>query len=102
MTPQVHRTVAQLEAYQIMPADELLRAEPVRLSVSLEAIISRHGMRVVCEECGEDIINERQVRQGARVLCRACAYGAYYVGQDGAAFEWRRAPEIKTPVFINR
>ncbi len=69
---------AQLIAYQVMPNAELLRAELVVLSVSLKEMISQDGGRVVCEECGEDIINERQVVQATRVLCRACAYGAYY------------------------
>jgi formylmethanofuran dehydrogenase subunit E len=69
---------AQLAAYQVMPTDELLAAQEVALNISLAAIISRHGMRVVCEQCGEDIINERQVRQAGRVLCRGCAEGVYY------------------------
>jgi formylmethanofuran dehydrogenase subunit E len=69
---------AQLAAYQIMPANELLIARDVMLTVSLEQIISRHGKRVVCDECGEDIINELEVRRAGRVLCRACAEGAYY------------------------
>jgi len=69
---------AQLEAYQVMPADELLDARDVRLTVSLAEIISQHGKRVVCEKCGEDIINEREVRHAGHVLCRACAQGAYY------------------------
>jgi len=69
---------AQLAAYQVMPANELLRAQPVTLNVSLKAIISEHGKRVVCEECGEDIINERHVRVEGQTLCRACALGAYY------------------------
>ena len=35
-------------------------------------------MRVVCERCGEDIINERQVRNNNEILCRACAGESYY------------------------
>jgi len=69
---------AQLAAYQIMPAEELLIAQDVHLTVSLSAIISRHGHRVVCDDCGEDIINEREVTQEGRVLCRACAGESYY------------------------
>lgn len=69
---------AQLEAYQVMPDAELLAVQEVTLNVSLKAIISRHGMRVVCEECGEDIINEREIHRAGHVLCRACAVGAYY------------------------
>ncbi len=69
---------AQLEAYQVMPNAELLSAQEVTLNVSMSAIISRHGMRVVCEQCGEDIINEREVRRGSGILCHACAESAYY------------------------
>lgn len=69
---------AQLAAYQVMPADELLLAQDVKLSVSLTTILSRHGLRVVCEGCGEDIINERQVHRAGQLLCQACAGNAYY------------------------
>lgn len=70
---------AQLEAYQIMPTDELLHAQEVQLTVNLDAILSKHGMRVVCEQCGEDVINERFVIRDGQLLCRACADGAYYL-----------------------
>ena len=35
-------------------------------------------MRVVCAECGEDIINEREVRAEGKIVCRACAGDCYY------------------------
>lgn len=70
---------AQLEAYQIMPTSELLMAQQVKLIVNLEALVSRHGVRVVCAQCGEDVINERFVIREGRMLCRPCAEGAYYV-----------------------
>ncbi len=38
---------AQLAAYQTMPTTELLQAQPVTLTVSLKALISHHGDRVV-------------------------------------------------------
>ena len=69
---------AQLAAYQIMPTDELLCAQSVVLTVSLAAMVSKHGKRVVCAECGEDVINERFVRVEGQTLCRACAGNAYY------------------------
>lgn len=69
---------AQLLGYQAMPANELLLAQDVMLTVSLRAIISQHGHRVICEECGEDVINEREVMLNGRTLCHACARGAYY------------------------
>jgi formylmethanofuran dehydrogenase subunit E len=73
---------AQLEAYQIMPDEELFDARAVVLNVSLAEIISRPGERVVCDECGEDVINARQVRVEGKTLCRACASGAYYLDVD--------------------
>ncbi len=75
---------AQLQAYQTMPATDLLLARPAQLHVSLAEIISRHGERVVCESCGEDIINEREVHQAGKIVCSACASGAYYtLSSDG-------------------
>ena len=70
---------AYLDAYQLMSADELLEAWPVTLTVDLKALISRNGVRAQCGACGEEIINEREVRQAGRVLCRSCAGEGGYV-----------------------
>lgn len=71
---------AMLEAYQVMPDADLLCSAEVKLTVSLEAIISRPGMRVACARCGEEILNERGRRAGDLILCAACAGEAYYEG----------------------
>ena len=62
-----------LEAYQVMPLDELLVTQPVQLTVSMQAIISHEGARALCDRCGEEIFNEREVRLEDQVLCRSCA-----------------------------
>jgi formylmethanofuran dehydrogenase subunit E len=67
-----------LIGYQWMPWEELLVVEPVELAISMQSIISRPGVRAYCDQCGEEIINEREVRSGGRVLCRSCAGKAYY------------------------
>jgi formylmethanofuran dehydrogenase subunit E len=86
---------AQLAAYQVMPADELFVASAVTLTVSLKQIISQHGHRVVCEECGEDVINEREVKVEGEILCRACAGGAYYeINEHTALIEHAWPAEI--------
>ena len=72
------RWTAQLEGYQLMPEPELLLGQPVTLTVNLENLISRPGLRVICEACGEEIMNEREVIHEEMVLCRACAGEAYY------------------------
>ncbi|MEO8287368.1 MAG: FmdE family protein [Chloroflexota bacterium] len=64
---------AQLAAYQVMPDRDLLRAERVVLNVSMQAVISRPGLRVVCSVCGEEIMNEREVSHDGQLLCRHCA-----------------------------
>jgi formylmethanofuran dehydrogenase subunit E len=69
---------AQLKAYQVMPDGELLSIAPVRLRTPIEAIVSRAGVRVNCEVCGEEIINQREVEHEGLTLCRACAGTAYY------------------------
>jgi formylmethanofuran dehydrogenase subunit E len=69
---------AYLEAYQIMPSNELLMAQPVQLTVSMQAIISREDARARCGGCGEEIFNEREVQVENQVLCRACAGDSYF------------------------
>jgi len=69
---------AYLDAYQQLEDTELFTVQAVTLSFDLTALISKAGPRVSCEECGEEIINEREVRQDGRLLCRACAGDAYY------------------------
>ncbi len=69
---------AQLLGYQRMPAETLLAAQPVQLRTPIEKIISRAGRKTTCAQCGEEILNEREVAAGGRVLCRSCAGDAYY------------------------
>lgn len=73
---------AQLQAYQTMPADELLDFQSVRLCTSIQDIISRAGVRVNCDHCGEEIINEREIITNGQSLCRACASGGYYQHEE--------------------
>ena len=69
---------AQLKGYQVMPEMELFTFQEVVLDPALEVIISRPGLRAKCAQCGEEIINERQVCVDGKVLCRTCAGGSYY------------------------
>jgi formylmethanofuran dehydrogenase subunit E len=69
---------AQLEAYQIMPPDELLDIQRVELTLSLEKLLSKPGKQAMCDRCGEEIINEREVIQSGQTVCRACAGESYW------------------------
>lgn len=78
-----NRWEAMLLGYQRMPTPELLQAWWVELATPIPEIVSRPGIRISCEQCGEEIINQREVIQDRRVLCRSCAHPGYY-----------RAPEV--------
>ena len=73
-----NRWAGYLLGYQRLDLPELLVYEPVRLKEDLRRLISRAGWRATCELCGEEIINEREVQLGSRILCRPCAGDAYY------------------------
>ncbi|MFW6184082.1 MAG: FmdE family protein [Chloroflexota bacterium] len=69
---------AYLEAYQLIPDEKLVVVAPVALKQSLAEIISKPGARAICECCGEEIINEREVLREGQTLCRTCAGEQYY------------------------
>ena len=69
---------AQLLGYQVMPEAELLRFQEVRLQPTLEELISQPLARVLCERCGEEIFNEREVSVNGTLLCSTCAQAGYY------------------------
>ena len=72
------RYYAQLEGYQIMPNEEMFFVQEVSLSLPVERIIGKAGVRVNCGNCGEEIINQREIFQDGRLLCKACSGQAYY------------------------
>jgi formylmethanofuran dehydrogenase subunit E len=72
------RYAAQLQAYREMPAEQMFSVTPVRLKASVEAILSRPGVRICCARCGEEVMNQRTLTRAGDELCLACAHGAYY------------------------
>jgi formylmethanofuran dehydrogenase subunit E len=93
---------AQLEGYQVMPAADLFIVLSVVLEVSLQELISRPGRRVCCQECGEEIINEREVVVAGTVLCQSCAgQGYYHVGGYLAALPVETGIELPIAVGMD-
>lgn len=70
---------AQLLGYQRMPAEALLTALPVQLRVPVAQLVSQAGRKAVCDVCGEEVMNEREVVRDGLTLCRACAGDGYYL-----------------------
>jgi len=75
---------AQMQAYQAMPTKEMFTLQEVILNSPIEQILSRPGVRVNCDVCGEEIMNERETLCNGLILCHSCADGGYYqpVAQD--------------------
>lgn len=73
-----NRWEGQLIGYQYVPSDLLFDFQFVRLVRSIEEILSRPKMRTVCDVCGEEILNQREIIVGTTTFCKACAGQSYY------------------------
>lgn len=69
---------AMILAYQRIPDQDILSIVPIELAIPIENIISRPSIRTTCNQCGEEIINEREIIQGGEPYCYQCAVGGYY------------------------
>lgn len=69
---------AQMQAYQTMPDEEMFTIQEVSLTTPVDEIVSKPGLRVNCDQCGEEIMNEREIHRKEKTLCRACANEGYY------------------------
>ena len=72
------RWQSQLIGYQQMPAEELFTWQPVTLVTPVAEIVGRPGSRTKCDECGEEIINQREIPEGNKVKCQSCGGDSYY------------------------
>lgn len=75
---------AQLEAYKIMPEEELFETMPVIVRLRPEDMPGRPLRRVRCDECGEFIQDMKEVYKNGKTLCRPCSEGGYYFVEDHA------------------
>lgn len=69
---------AQLIGYKHIPDELLLRWQQVELTVPVKQIVGQAGMRAMCEVCGEEIINQREVMHEGTTLCKSCAGSSYF------------------------
>jgi formylmethanofuran dehydrogenase subunit E len=68
-----------LVGYQRIPDIELVAVQPVTLRQPLAEILSQPDKRALCQQCGEEVMNEREVvGENGRILCQACAGASYY------------------------
>ncbi len=81
----VDKYEAQTAAYRVMPDEELFLVAEVSISPREEDLPGRPLSRVQCQACGESVQDRREVRLGARTICRPCAEGAYYRRESSSA-----------------
>lgn len=72
----------QLEAYRVMPEEELFRMQTVRVTIPEEDMPGRPLRRVQCDVCGDWVQDCREVNTDGRTLCKPCAHGRYYTLVD--------------------
>ena len=58
--------------------DEILSCRRVRVEFAEEELPGRPKRVVLCESCGEKVMDGKDVEEEGRVLCRCCARGGYY------------------------
>jgi formylmethanofuran dehydrogenase subunit E len=68
----------QLEAYKIMPEDELFTIREVQVDIPECDMPGRPLRRVQCEDCGDFVQDCREVERDGKTICRACAGQRYY------------------------
>jgi formylmethanofuran dehydrogenase subunit E len=68
----------QMLAYREMADDQLFQAQWVHVELPPEEFPGYKGERIVCALCGEGINFRREVKLGAKTVCRACAGERYY------------------------
>ncbi|HZQ67775.1 MAG TPA: FmdE family protein [Terriglobales bacterium] len=68
----------QMLAYREMADDDLFSSQWVKVDLPAQEFPGYKGERIVCQSCGEGINFRREVNQGGRALCRACAGESYY------------------------
>lgn len=68
----------QLEAYKIMPENELFRLDHVEVDIPRENLPGKPMRRVQCERCGDWVQDSRDIEVQGKTLCRNCAEKSYF------------------------
>ena len=69
---------AEVAAYKVLADEELFNLERVLVKIPAEDMPGPPQRRVICDQCGEGVNDDRDVLLAGKVLCRSCAYGGYY------------------------
>lgn len=68
----------QLEAYKLMPLEELFVFQEVTVPLKDCDMPGRPMRRVQCSQCGDWVQDCRELESDGQLICRACAGARYY------------------------
>ena len=68
----------QLEAYKIMPLEELFVVEEVKVEIPICEMPGPTRFKDVCQLCKVVVRDKKEVYKNGQILCRPCAFGTYY------------------------
>lgn len=69
---------SQLDAYKVMPQDELFKIQEVTVNLPECDLPGRPIRKVQCEQCGDWVQDCRDLEREGKTLCRACDGQRYY------------------------
>ena len=79
MHPEIeNKNQQQMLSYREMTDDQMFQAQWVHVELPPEEFPGYKGERIVCAQCGEGINFRREVKLGAKTVCRGCAGERYY------------------------
>ncbi len=67
-----------VEKLSNIPEEELMKIEAVQVDIPEEDIPGFPKYKTFCEECGERILDRREIIVDDKTFCKACAEGQYY------------------------
>ena len=70
--------IQQLEAYKIMPLEELFIVEEVKVEIPIYEMPGPTRFKAVCQQCKVVVRDKKEVYKNGQILCRPCALGTYH------------------------
>jgi len=70
--------IQQLEAYKIMPLEELFIVEEVKVEIPIYEMPGPTQFKAICQLCKTVVRDKKEVYKNGQILCRPCAFGTYH------------------------
>lgn len=72
------KKLRQLEAYKIMPDEELFSVQHVAVKIPPHDLPGKPIKRVQCQACGDWVQDNRDMVKDGRIICRRCSGERYF------------------------